>query len=101
MVALNQRGYYIDFPVTHTQQVIVKLRDKNGNLLARATPVYLDQNTDQVYPIDQQGNVYLYGLLPKTYQLSTQGDKACHSQLQIPEKTSTTTSNQVIELTCK
>lgn len=101
MVALNQRGYYIDFPVIHTQQVIVKLRDKNGNLLARATPVYLDQNTDQVYPVDQQGNVYLYGLLPKTYQLSTQGDKACHSQLQIPEKTSTTTSSQVIELTCK
>ena len=101
IVALNQRGYFIDFPVVHTQQVVVKLRDHKGELFPRASKVYINQDLENPYPIDNEGKVYLYGLVPDTYQLSIQGDNACSVALSVAQQTDPTTEVQTQELVCQ
>ncbi|SSR16893.1 porin [Acinetobacter nosocomialis] len=101
IVALNQRGYFVDFPVVHTQQVIVKLKDRNGNLFPRASKVYINHDENNPYPVDKEGNVYLYGLVPATYQLNIQGDTPCQAPLSIQPQPNSTATVQSIELVCQ
>ncbi|MDH1915922.1 fimbria/pilus outer membrane usher protein [Acinetobacter junii] len=101
IVALNQRGYFVDFPVVHTQQVIVKLKDRNGNLFPRASKVYINHDENNPYPVDKEGNVYLYGLVPATYQLNIQADTPCQAPLSIQPQPNSTATVQSIELVCQ
>ncbi len=100
IVALNQRGYFVDFPVVHTQQVIVQLRNRNGQLFPRGTQVYVNHDAQRPYPVDKDGNVYLYGLIPATYQLSIQADTICEVPFTVQPKANSTTTAQTIELVC-
>ncbi|MHA3049803.1 fimbria/pilus outer membrane usher protein [Acinetobacter sp. ANC 4639] len=104
LIALNQRGYFFDFPIYQTQQVIVKLLNTKGEIFPRATEVYLDNNKDEIYPTDAEGQLYLYGLLPDhKYQLKAQQaeDSFCTSELNVPAQVVDHNSVKVIELTCK
>jgi outer membrane usher protein len=100
IVALNQRGYFVDFPVVHTQQVIVQLRDRNRQLFPRATQVYVNHDAQHPYPVDKDGNVYLYGLIPATYQLSIQADTTCEVPFTVQPQANSITTVQTIELVC-
>lgn len=104
LIALNQRGYFFDFPIYQTQQVVVKLLNTKGEIFPRATEVYVDNNKDEVYPTDAEGQLYLYGLLPgHKYQLKAQQaeDAFCTSELSVPAQAADHNSVKVIELTCK
>lgn len=104
LIALNQRGYFLDYPIYHTQQVIVKLVDAQQQRFERGTEVYLNNNENETYPIDKDGLVFLYGLTPNQYKLSIkkEGKLICSGDL----KVSTTTvdnsqSQQTVTSVCK
>ncbi|KJV37733.1 fimbria/pilus outer membrane usher protein [Acinetobacter brisouii] len=105
LVALNQRGYFFDFPIYQTKQVIVKLLNTKGEILPRATEVYLDNKKDEIYPTDAEGKLYIYGLLPAhQYQLKAQTgeDAFCIAELNVPAQTAESNDSvKTIELICK
>lgn len=85
LIALNQRGYFLNYPIYHTQQVVVKLVNTQQATFERGTEVYLNGNEDEPYPVDKDGLVYLYGLLPNHYKLSIKKDGKvfCTSDLNV------------------
>ncbi|WP_111895113.1 fimbria/pilus outer membrane usher protein [Acinetobacter sp. MB5] len=105
LIALDQRGYFFDFPIYQTKQVVVKLLNTKNEILPRATEVYLDDNQDEIYPVDVVGNVYLYGLLPNhQYHLKAKigEDSYCTSELDVPAQTKESSdSEKPLELICK
>lgn len=88
IVTLNKRGYLIDFPIIHTRLIVVKLRNAQGQLLSRASEVYLNGQQDEYFPVDVDGNVYLYGLRPMQYQLDVRlsGGNHCQTSLNLMSK---------------
>lgn len=103
IVALNQRGYVVDFPVYKTQTFIVTLVDENNQSFKQGSMVYISGNQNDKYPIDNEGKVYLYGLKPDKYNLliKTQGGKSCSTLLDITNTAKTNTGSQTYHLVCR
>ena len=68
-------------------------------LFLSCTKINHDENNP--YPVDKEGNVYLYGLVPATYQLNIQGDTPCQAPLSIQPQPNSTATVQSIELVCQ
>ncbi len=103
IIALDRRGYVVDFPIYKTKLIIARPLDENGNIFARASEFYTDPKSDEYVPIDAQGNVYLYGLKPGTYPITikTTGGKVCHSVLAIPSQNLEQFASKTVEIVCK
>ncbi len=104
LVTLNQRGYFLNYPIYHTQQVIVKLLDTQQQTFERGTEVYINGNEDELYPIDKDGLVYLYGLLPNRYKISIKKDGKvfCTSEINVPAVSADESqSKQTVISVCK
>lgn len=104
IIALNQRGYFLDYPIYHTQQVVVQLVNAQQQQFERGTEVYLNNNEAETYPIDKDGLVYLYGLTPNQYKLSVkrEGKIICTSDLKVSTSTvDNLQSQQTVMLVCK
>ncbi|WP_089605662.1 fimbria/pilus outer membrane usher protein [Acinetobacter piscicola] len=103
LVALNQRGYVINFPIYKTKLMVVKLFTPDHKTLSRASEVYIDDNRQEFSPVDADGKVYLYGLRPSKYRLfvKTSGERTCNAQLDIPQERLEEMASKVIELVCE
>lgn len=101
IITLNQRGYYVDFPVYHTQMAIVRLHDAENHHFERATEVYVGDDPEY-YPIDGEAKVYLYGLKQDKYDLLIKmpGNKSCHASLDLRSRPASDVK-QVIDLLCQ
>ncbi|WP_228255405.1 fimbria/pilus outer membrane usher protein [Acinetobacter wuhouensis] len=101
VVALNQRGYVVDFPVYKTKTVIVKLLDENQQTFKQGSIVYVSTVQNDKYPIDEEGKVYLYGLKPDKYDLliKTQGGRSCNTLLDISNNEAQ--QSQIYNLVCR
>ena len=103
MVGLNKRGYIVNFPVYRTQKVVAHLVNSKGENFVQGSEVYLNQNNEVFYPIDAEGNVYLYGLVSGEYSIfvKTAGGESCKSKLNIPTEKKEINAENIIELICK
>lgn len=103
MIGLNQRGYILDFPVYHTQQVILRLLDKNNQLMPRAGEVYINDDESQYFPIDAQGRVYLYGLKPDKYRFlaKTKGGEVCQGAFEVSNQNQKVVEQSIIDVICR
>lgn len=103
MIALDKRGYVIDFPIYQTRPIVARLLNENGETFARSSEVYTDSNSSEYSPIDAEGKVYLYGLKSGTYPITvkTTGGRVCHSVLMIPSKDLEQFASKTIDLLCK
>ena len=103
LVALNQRGYVVNFPIYKTKLMVVKLLTPDHKTLSRASEVYIDDNRQEFSPVDADGKVYLYGLKPSKYRLfvKTSGERTCNAQLDIPQDRLDEMASKVIELICE
>lgn len=96
LIALNQRGYFLNYPIFHTQQRVVKLVDAQQKTFERGTEVYINDHEDEPYPIDKDGLVYLYGLVPNHYTLSIKKDGKvfCRSDFNVSATSADTSQDQ-------
>jgi outer membrane usher protein len=103
MIGLNQRGYILDFPVYHTKQVVLRLLDQDNQLFPRATPVYINGDESQYFPVDAQGRVYLYGLKPDKYRISakTQEGKTCRAVFEVSNQNQKAAEQPVMDVVCR
>lgn len=103
LVALNQRGYVVNFPIYKTKTIIVKLVDDKNQALKPGSIVYVSDQEDEKYPIDNEGNAYLYGLKPNQYNLliKTEGGKSCHAYLDILNTEQQNSNSQRFNLVCR
>ncbi len=103
LVALNQRGYVINFPIYKTKTIIVKLVDGNNQIFKQGSMVYVSSQENEKYPIDSEGKVYLYGLKPDQYNLliKTEGGASCTTHLDIVNTTQKITDSQLFNLVCR
>jgi outer membrane usher protein len=103
MVGLNKRGYIINFPVYRTKKIIAHLVNSKGEKFVQGSEVYINQNNDIFYPIDAEGNVYLYGLVSGEYSIfvKTAGGESCKSKLNIQVEQVEKNVENIIELICK
>jgi len=88
ITALSQRGYVVEFPILHTQQINLRLIDKNGKTFPPGAEVHMNNSDGDIYPISSDGAVSLYGLTPGIHKLTIQSSEkaACTSELIIGEK---------------
>ena len=102
ITTLNQRGYVVGFPILRTQQVTLRLVDKNGEIFPAGAEVHMNNSDGDIYPVSSDGTVALYGLIPGTYKLTVESsDKAtCTSELLIGEKAPVDNAPP-LDLSCK
>ena len=102
LIALNQRGYFIDFPVYHAKQVTIRPLDFNNQTFMPGSELYINNENGEVYPISTDGTVTLYGLIPNTYkiQIKTKDARSCSTELIVTD-TASEVSPQVMDLQCK
>lgn len=100
IMSLNKRGYIVEFPVIHTQEVSFKVIDQNGQLLPQGSQVTVDQNVDDIYPIGQDNTVTLYGLTtgPHILNIQISEQQSCTAHLDLNHHD---TTPQPLTLTCK
>lgn len=103
IIALDKRGYALNFPVYQTRLIVARLLDEQGQILARASEVYLNQSKSEFFPVDGEGKVYLYGLKPDVYAVTvkTAGGKSCSAVLTVPAETSEQSAAKPLDLLCK
>ena len=103
IIALDKRGYALNFPVYQTRLIVARLLDEQGQILARASEVYLNQSKSEFFPVDGEGKVYLYGLKPDVYAVTvkTAGGKSCSAVLAVPAETSEQSAAKPLDLLCK
>ena len=103
MIGLNQRGYIINFPVYHTQQVVLRLLDKSNQLMPRTSEVYINDEDSQYFPVDAQGRVYLYGLKPNKYRLlaKTKGGQTCQGVFEVSNQNQKAVEQSVMDVICR
>lgn len=103
IIALDKRGYALNFPVYQTRLIVARLLDEQGQILARASEVYLNQSKSEFFPVDGEGKVYLYGLKPDVYAVTvkTAGGKSCSAVLTVPAETSEQSAATPLDLLCK
>lgn len=103
MIGLNQRGYILNFPVYHTQQVILRLKDQDNQILPRATEVYLNDEDSQYFPVGAEGKIYLYGLKPGQYRILAKMEegKMCHATFEVPNLNNKATEPSVKDVICR
>ncbi|MGA8882428.1 MAG: fimbria/pilus outer membrane usher protein [Acinetobacter sp.] len=103
MIALDKRGYALKFPIYQTRLIVARLLDERGQILARASEVYLNQSQSEFFPVDGEGKVYLYGLKPDVYSVTvkTAGGKTCSAVLAVPAGNSEQSAAQPVDLLCK
>ena len=90
VIGMNQRGYKVDFPVERTGVIVLRLLKPNNQTFAQASEVYLNSNSEEFFPVDAEGKVYLYGLKSAQYNISlkTKGGETCKSVLNVPNNKS-------------
>jgi len=103
IIALDKRGYALNFPVYQTRLIVARLLDERGQILARASEVYLNQSKSEFFPVDGEGKVYLYGLKPDVYAVTvkTAGGKSCSAVLTVPAEASEQSAAKPLDLLCK
>lgn len=103
IIALDKRGYALNFPVYQTRLIVARLLDEQGQILARASEVYLNQSKSEFFPVDGEGKVYLYGLKPDVYAVTvkTAGGKSCSAVLTVPAEASEQSAAKPLDLLCK
>lgn len=103
MIGLNQRGYILNFPVFHTQQVVLRLLDKSNQLIPRASEVYINDEESQYFPVDAQGRVYLYGLKPNKYRFlaKAKGGETCQGTFEVSNQNQKVLEQSVIDVFCR
>ena len=103
IVGLSKRGYIVDFPVYQSHRIVVRLLNLDGNVFVPGSEVYINHNNEDFYPIDAEGKVYLYGLVPGTYSIfvKTIGGESCNSELNIPTEKVEQFASKTIDLVCK
>ena len=103
MIGLNQRGYILDFPVYHTQQVILRLLDQNNQQMPRTSEVYINGEESQYFPVDAQGRVYLYGLKPNKYRFlaKAKGGETCQGTFEVSNQNQKTLEQSVMDVICR
>lgn len=103
IIALDKRGYALNFPVYQTRLIVARLLDEQGQILARASEVYLNQSKSEFFPVDGEGKVYLYGLKPDVYavMVKTAGGKSCSAVLAVPAEASEQSAAKPLDLLCK
>lgn len=103
IIALDKRGYALNFPVYQTRLIVARLLDEQGQILARASEVYLNQSKSEFFPVDGEGKVYLYGLKLDVYAVTvkTAGGKSCSAVLTVPAETSEQSAAKPLDLLCK
>lgn len=86
LVAMDQRGYKIDFEIERTGLIVLHLFTADKQNFALGSELYLDPNSKDFVPIGSDGKAYLYGVKAGTYNLmlKTTGGKICHSKLEVP-----------------
>ena len=86
LVAMDQRGYKIDFEIERTGLIVLHLFTPDKQNFALGSELYLDPNSKDFVPIGSDGKAYLYGVKAGTYNLmlKTTGGKICHSKLEVP-----------------
>ena len=87
LVAMDLRGYKIDFEVERTGLIVLHLLTPERKNFALGSELYLDPNSTDFVPIGSDGKAYLYGVKAGTYNLmlKTTGGKICHSKLEVPK----------------
>jgi outer membrane usher protein len=103
MIGLNQRGYILDFPVYHTQQVILRLLDQNNQQMPRTSEVYINGEESQYFPVDAQGRVYLYGLKPNKYRFlaKAKGGETCQGTFEVSNQNQKALEQSVMDVICR
>lgn len=103
IIALDKRGYALNFPVYQTRLIVARLLDEQGQILARASEVYLNKSKSEFFPVDGEGKVYLYGLKPDVYAVTvkTAGGKSCSAVLTVPAEASEQSAAKPLDLLCK
>lgn len=103
LIALDQRGYKLDFPVYKTKRIAVRIKDTQQNNLILGSEVLVEGLSTEPSFVDSQGIVYLYLFKAGTYNLKvkTQGGRQCQVQFILNDTQFQNSNQQILETVCK
>lgn len=100
LTALNQRGYILDFPIFHAQQVRVRPLTTAGERFVAGSELHINNDEGEIYAISSDGTTTLYGLIPAEYKIKikTKESMSCIAHLNIQDGPA---NDDIKEIICK
>ncbi|MEB3767321.1 fimbria/pilus outer membrane usher protein [Acinetobacter sp. MD2] len=100
LTGLNQRGYVINYPIYHAQNITVRPLTTDHKPFAKGSELHINNPEKDIYPIGSDGTATLYSLIPGQYQLDifSSSPNQCRTQLTVSDQIK---EDQVLDLICQ